>query len=343
MHTINKYIANNQEFTFIELKNEYISATFMDYGATVLNINTPDKDGNVENIVIAYDQLKSYIKNDMFLNATVGPLSGRTANGAFKIDDQVIQLDKNFMYEANLHGGRETIAFKFFDYSVSDQEDKVIFTYFKKEEASLFPGNQVFKIAYTLKENTLLMEFIASTDKDTYINLTNHNYYNLSGNLKTDIMNQELYINSSQNIELDDGFIPTKLVSSLNTHLDFKTQKPIKDNFFDGIYDLKENGIDNPLQLDEVSFDIPQVKMYDPISKRTMELYTTYPTVVCYTHNYSNESLLQNGIKHNKHMGICFETQYEPNGINIEGIANRILRKDQPYHEKTLLKFYTKE
>lgn len=346
MISINKYTARQREFTFIELKRDKISATFMDYGATILNINTEDAKGNSESVLLAYDNLSSYIENNMFLNATVGPFSGRIDKASFKIDDNTYKLDQNVKGTSmNLHGGKETIAFKFFNYKILEEKeyDKVTFTYRKKEELSHFPGNQTFKIIYTLKDDSLLIEFKASTDKDTLVNLTNHAYFNLSGNLKSDVMDHYLQINASKTCELNDEFSPIAIKDAIGTQLDFKDTKQIKDNFFDGIYDLPEKGIDNPMLLDEVSFDIPQVRLSDPVSKRVMEVYTTYPCVVVYTHNHPDFKDLLFGVEHKNHMGICFETQFEPNGINVEGLHDSILRKGQEYHQKTLLKFFLKE
>ena len=341
MHSINKYIANRREITFIELKNENISVTFMDMGATLISIFTKDKHGKSESILMAYKNLKDYIEGEMYLNATIGPFSGRIANASFTLNNKKIKLEKNFFKTENLHGGFETLAYKVFDYKV--EENKVIFTYRKKKECSKFPGNQTFKITYTLSDNDLLIEFEANTDEDTLVNLTNHAYFNLSGNLKSNIMDHTLQINSSKTLELNEKFAPVGVKETLPKQLDFKKEKHIKDNFYEGIYDLPEKGIDNPLLLDEVSFDIPQVILKDSKSGRKMEVYTTYPCVVVYTHNHPDKRPLLFGAKHEMHMGICFETQYEPNGINVEGLNKSILKKEDTYYEKTKLTFSIEE
>lgn len=345
MHSIKKYTARQRKFTFIELKNENISATFMDYGASILSIFTKDEQGNSESILMAYDNLKNYVGNDLYLNATIGPFSGRIDNAKFTLNNKEYKLDKNFMNISNLHGGKETLAFKFFDYKIEETAEysRVIFKYRKKTVQSKFPGKQTFKIIYTLYDDSLLIEFHAKTDEDTIVNLTNHAYFNLSGNLKTDVLNQQLQINSSKSLMLNEVFSPIGVQDSRGTHLDFRTMKPIKENFFDGIYDRPEKGIDNPLLLDTVSFDVPQVVLKDPKSKRFMKLYTTYPCVVVYTYNHPDNNKFLFGAENKKHMGICFETQFEPNGMNVEGLSNSILRKGENYYEKTLLTFGVEE
>ena len=346
MHLINKYTARQREFTFIELKREKISATFMDYGATILSIFTQDKEGVSESILLAYNNLHSYVENDMYVNATIGPFSGRIDNATFKIDDVEHRVDKNVKGQnINLHGGSETIAFKFFDYLVEECEDhdKLTFTYHKKDLASKFPGKQKYKIVYSLYDTELLIEFIAKTDEDTIVNLTNHAYFNLSGNLKRDILHHNVSINSSKTLELNEEAAPIGVKSSVGTFLDYRELQEVQSNFFDGIYDTSAKGIDHPFMLDDVGFEHKQVVLEDPISKRRMEVYTTYPCVVVYTHNYPDEKELLFGATHKQHMGICFEAQFEPNGMNVSGLNDSILRKDNKYYHKTLLKFSVKE
>ncbi len=343
MYYANKYQVNDQEITLIEVFQKNIKVTFMDYGASIISIVVPDKDGSNESVLMAYDSLDSYLNNAMYLNATIGPTSGRIKDGLFSLNDQTIQLDKN-ENNVNLHGGKETFAFQFFTYEVDDSKDftKVTFCYQKKQEQSSFPGNQEIKVIYTAKEGELLIEFQGTTDQDTLLNMTNHSYFNLSGNMKRNILDHHLYLNASYYAELDEEFVPSKLKSCKGTHLEFNGS-PIKNHFYDGIYQTKQKGIDDPLLLDDVGLDIKQVELFDPVSKRVMEVYTTYPCIVCYTHNYPDFKPLLYGRKHEKHLGICFETQFVPNGINMEKVHKAILKASDIYSHKTLLKFYVKE
>ncbi len=165
--------------------------------------------------------------------------------------------------------------------------------------------------------------------------MTNHSYFNLSGNLKTNILNHELRINSSEALLLDDNQVPYKVIDTTNTNLDYRKRKVIKEEPF--------KDIDDPLLLDEVSFDIPQVELVNPINKRKLEVFTTYPCIVCYSHNYPDFKELLFDAKHEKHMGICFEAQNPPNGINTDGMEDSILRKDETYYHKILYKFSVEE
>jgi len=341
MYSVNFQQLNNKKFTFIEVKQKNIEITFMDYGATIMSIIVPDNKGNMETVIMGYQNLESYLENDMYLNAIIGPTSGRIQNATFSINNKKYKLDKNFLGTENLHGGKECFAFKFFSYEIIDNpnETKIIFAIEKHAENSSYPGNQIIKIIYTIKEGELLIEFIGETDEDTLLNLTNHAYFNLSGNMKNDILNHKLFVNSSKHMELNTKFIPYKIDDSINTRFDYTKFKKIKNNFYDGIYNLKTKGIDEPFILDNVSFDCLQVKYKDEVSHRVLKIYTTYPVIVVYTHNYPNNSDLLFGVINKRHLGICFEAQLPPNGININGIDNGILRKNEKYYHKTLFKF----
>ncbi len=345
MYLTNTYKLNNNDFTFIEVTQKNIRITFMDYGATIMSIFVPDAAGNMETVVMAYDSLDSYIENDMYLNAIIGPTSGRIGNATFELNGKIYGLDKNFEGTENLHGGKECFAFKFFNFEVIDEKDqtKVIFTLEKREEESLYPGNQSIKIIYTISEGRLLIEFTGETDKDTILNITNHAYFNLSGNMKEDILNHKLYIDSSKHMELNESLVPIKIKDSANTRFDFRELKRIKHNFYEGIYELKTKGIDDPFVLGTNSFDHLQVKYKDEVSKRVLKVYTTYPVIVVYTHNYPNNLDLLFKVPNKRHMGICFETQLEPNGINIKNINDGILKKDKKYYHKTLYNFSIEE
>lgn len=345
MYSVNKHLLKTQEFTFIEVIQKDIKVTFMDYGATIMSIFVPDSNGLMETVVMAYDSLESYVNNDMYLNAIIGPTSGRIQNAQFRINEKIYNLDKNFQGTENLHGGNECFAFRFFDYKIVDDEDqtKIIFTLTNLEEGSRYPGNKIIQIVYTVKEGELLIEFNAKTDKDTLLNLTNHAYFNLSGNMKSDILNHKLFVDSFEHISLNEHLVPIKIRENINTILDYRQLKTIKDNFYDGIYELPTKGIDHPYLLHRKTFDHLQIILKDDTSKRVLKVYTTYPCIVIYTHNYPNELDLLYGAPNKRHLGICFEAQLVPNGVNMPEIDSGILRKDDKYYHKTLFKFSVEE
>lgn len=343
MYSVNKHKVGNQEIAFIDIMLPDLEVTLLNYGAMILNVFTKDKKGEMSSVVIAYENIESYLEDSNFFNATVAPFAGRISNAEFKLNDKIYKLDQNHLDTECLHSGDDTLSFTCFDYEVIQKENgvDVVFTTQKKERK--FPGNQDYKIIYKIYGSSIEMNYIVTTDQDTLVNITNHAYFNLSGNLSDTIMDHKVFINSSKALKLDDKFSPTGIYDSRGTHLDFKEMKKVKDNFFEGIYDLNEKGIDNPMMLDQVGLDVKQVEMVDEKTGRTLEVYTSYPCVVCYTHNHINKKRLAYGNEHVRHMGICFEMQYEPNGINVEGLSDSILRKGEEYNETILFKFGLKE
>lgn len=339
MYSIKQVDTKNGELTFINVELNDIKATFLDYGATIYDIETKDENGTFESVLLKHQKLEDYFENDIYLNATVGPLSGRTKNATFELNGETIHLDKNFKDTANLHSGSAALSYKVFDYAVIEHETytRIMYTY-TTDEASPFKGIQTYQITYVISGSSVEIEFKAITSEDTVINLTNHAYFNLSGNMKKQVLDQTLYVNASNKLSTDSFNVPFDTETIKDTYLDFTKPKTVKESFFDGIYDLKEFGIDNQLLLDSVGYLIKQVVLSEPDSKRTLEVYTTYPVVVLYTHNFVSKALLSNG-KHDQHMGICFEAQFESNGINIPKFNDSILRKGEEYLHKTLYKF----
>jgi len=343
MYSVRKESVKNKEFTLIEVSRKTIKMTFMDYGAAVLSIHVPDSFGKMETVLLAYEKLDSYIENSLCLNATIGPISGRISNAKFKINDIEYSLEKNFLGTTNLHGGSECFAYKIFDYKIIETSEKtqLIFTY-KKEEGYLgTPGNQDITITYDVYDSYYSVDFNATTDKDTLLNLTNHNYFNLSGNLRYSILGHILKVNSSKYFSLDDSFVPEKIRFSKDTAFDFTKETLISENLTKELKELKEKGIDHPFILEKTGIEYPQVIYKDPISRRRLDIYTSYPCIVIYTHNHIDDKKILFNTKHKEHMGICFETQYVPNGINMIDQDNSILKKKEVYSHKTIYKFST--
>lgn len=345
MYSINKVKVKDQEITLIDIIHDDIEVTLMDYGATILSIQTPDKKGEKELVVLAYDKLENYIENKIYLNAIVGPTAGRIGNATFIIDDAVYEIEKNFMDTENLHGGKETFSYKTFSYEIMSEESQtqVVFTYRKTDVTSYYPANVDVQIIYTVKEGSLIIEFIGETDYPTLLNLTNHAYFNLSGNIKSNILDHHIQVNTNKVMTLNEKFIPVGVETISREHLNFQDLKPLRDNWFDGIVDIPEKGIDNPYFFTDTGIDKLQATLYEPISGRQMDVYTTYPCIVVYTHNHPDTNDFLFGIKQEPNMGICFETQNPPNGINIDGLEDSVVRVEKPYYHKTIYKFSVKE
>ncbi|MBF8983245.1 galactose mutarotase [Lutibacter sp. B2] len=337
----NAFNIEERQVKRISIKNKKnMEVTLLNYGATIVAIWVPDKNGNMENIVLTHEHIEDYIKNPSYFGAIVGRTSGRIAAGKFVLDKKVYDLNKNYGVNQG-HGGFKGFSFQVWDYKILEKENNTIveFTYLSKDGEENYPGNLKVKVIYTLTENNeLWIEYEANTDKKTLCNLTNHSYFNVSGNYKRKVTEQYLKIKSNYFLELNRNQISTgKLIDVKNTPMDFKECKLIgKDIECNYEQLIMTNGYDHTWVLNGKK---NQIEMIDLLSGRKMIITTTYPSVVVYSYNFPNNEKLKYGNIGSKYDGICFETQYEPDGMNHENLTSAILDVGRKYYEKTEYKF----
>jgi len=331
------------EVSLITLKNSNgMTVKLLSYGAAIVEILVPDRDGNFENVVLAYEDYKDYVNNPPYFGAIVGRTSGRIGQGSFILDGKKYVLPTN-NGSNSIHGGIEGFSFKVWDYKVAEEKGMTTaeFRYMSKDMEEGYPGNLEARVLYTLTDdNELHIDYEALSDKNTLCNLTNHAYFNLSGNYKRKVTEQYLQLKSAKYLELDEGMVPTgKLVDVAGTPMDFREQKLIGRDIEDRYQQIMfAGGYDHPWLL---SADSEQAEMYDPVSGRKMIVTTTYPCMVIYTYNAAHKEKLAYGKLGTKWDGICFEAQYEPDGINHEGFHTSVLNAGKKYKEKTIFKFKT--
>ena len=254
------------------------------------------------NIVLGYDNLEEYIENPAYLGAIIGRTAGRIKNGILNIDGKEYNLSINNSTNT-LHGGKNSISHRF--WNIEKLNNKIICTIKSPNLENGYPGNIDIKIEYILSENELEIKYYADTDRKTYLNLTNHSYFNLSGDYTNTIYEDILLINSDYFLGINENSIPTNLISLDNSIFNFRVPKKIKD-FFSGDdeqKDLANNGIDHPYILNNKN----AVTIKNENTGIKISVETDNPAVVIYTANYLNE------IGFKKHSAICFETQEAPN------------------------------
>ncbi len=311
----------------------------LSYGAVLVELLAPDREGGLENIVLTYGDIEDYIKNKPYFGAIIGRTSGRIGGAAFELDGEKFQLSQNAGVN-NLHGGPGGFTFKIWDYTIEEEADRswVEFSYFSRDMEEGYPGNLTVKVRYILTdENEIIIEYHAETDRDTLCNLTNHSYFNLSGNYKRKVSQQQLKLKSEYYLETDSELIPTgKLLEVKGTPMDFTEGKLVgRDIDADFLPLIYGKGYDCPWMLSGSS---EQVELYDEKSGRKMTVSTTYPCVVIYTYNFADNEKLKYGMLGSKCDGICFETQYEPDGINHQGMHAAVLKAGSSYNERTIFK-----
>lgn len=337
---INVMRMEERDIALITLNNRNnVQLKLMSYGASVVELIAPDREGNLENIVLAYENLEDYIGNIPHFGVTVGRTSGRIGGGSFMLEGEKYELCRN---DGNnhLHGGSAGFSCRIWDYSISedDYSSRVEFTYLSRDMEEGYPGNLEVKVIYTLTDdNEVIIEYLGLSDRDTLCNLTNHSYFNLSGNYKRKVTEQLLKIKSDSFLETGADMVPTgRLLEVINTPMDFNVQKLIGRDIESDYEAIKQaGGYDHPWLLSERE---AQVELYDDYSGRKMIITTTYPCVVVYTYNFANNERLKYGITGSKYDGVCFETQYEPDGINHENINPSILKAGSSYTERTVIR-----
>ena len=284
------------------LENNFLKIEILNLGACIKKIELKDKNNIPRNIVLGYDNLEEYIENPAYLGGIIGRTAGRIKNGILNIDGKEYNLSINNSTNT-LHGGKNSISHRF--WNIEKLNNKIICTIKSPNLENGYPGNIDIKIEYILSENELEIKYYADTDRETYLNLTNHSYFNLSGDYTNTIYEDILLINSDYFLGINENSIPTNLIYLDDSIFNFRVPKKIKD-FFSGDdeqKDLANNGIDHPYILNNKNAVI--IKNENTGIKISVE--TDNPAVVIYTANYLNE------IGFKKHSAICFETQEAPN------------------------------
>ena len=320
-----------------------VKAKILTYGAILAELRVPDKSGKMGDVVLGFDNLAQYVKNPPYFGATVGRVANRIAKGRFALDGKTYKLAVN-NGPNSLHGG-----VKGFDKRVWKATPEpaangaaVRFTYLSKDGEEGYPGNLSVHVVYTLlNDNALMIDYAATTDKATPVNLTNHSYFNLAGT--GDVMDYELMLNADRYTPSDDTLIPTGAIKPVKgTPLDFTKSHKIGDNILDLGGD--PNGYDHNYVLNASARNgAPAAVVYDPSSGRVLKMYTTEPGVQFYTANFLDGTLTgKGGATYDIHTAFCLEAQHYPDSINHPQFPSVVLRPGQTYHQRTIYAFYTK-
>jgi aldose 1-epimerase len=321
--------------------------TVTNYGGIIVSLKTEDKNGTFEDVVLGFDSLSSYVKSNPFFGCIVGRYGNRIAKGKFKLDDQTYNLAVN-NGENHLHGG-----LKGFDKAVWGADNYVTpegavlkLTYTSKDLEEGYPGNLKTEVVYTLtNDNELKIDYQATTDKKTVVNLTNHTYFNLSGNTKTDILGHTLTLAASKFLPVDKGLIPTGEFKDVKgTPFDFTTPHVIGERIDANDEQLKHaGGYDHCWVFDGNNNTQAVATVHDTVSGRFMEMYTTEPGVQFYTGNFLNGTLTgKYGTVYAKRYGLCLETQHFPDSPNQPSFPTTVLNPGEVYKSHTVYKFSVK-
>lgn len=316
------------------------------YGAIITSLETPDKDGKLDDIVLGYDNLQGYIHNNPYFGAVVGRYGNRIAEAKFSIDDSVYTLAANDG-KNHLHGGIKGFDKVVWDASEINDENgvglKLTYTSVDGEEG--YPGNLDVSVFYTLNnDDELEVQYHAKTDKKTVVNLTQHTYFNLTG-MKEDILNHEVMINASRITPVDSTLIPTgEFMPVENTPFDFTTAKAVgKDINADHEQIKLGKGYDHNWVLNESEDKMTHAAtLSEPTSGRIVEVYTTEPGIQFYTGNFLDGRITgKESVEYSHRYGLCLETQHYPDSPNQPDFPSTVLNPNEEYLTVTKFKFTT--
>jgi aldose 1-epimerase len=321
------------------------SAKILTYGGTLAGLWVPDGKENIGDVVLGFDDLKGYLSDHPHFGGIIGRYANRIAKGKFSIGRQEYALTTN-NGPNTLHGG--TVSY---DHRVwkgepvsGVKEAAVRLTYVSPDGEEHFPGTLTVTVIYTLSEdNALKIEYTATTDKPTTVNLTNHSYFNLSGG--GSVLGYTLTLNARRYTPADSTLIPTgELAPVKGTAYDFTKPMTIGSRIAE-LERMKEaGGYDINYAVDgEIGQPRLAAKVADPVSGREMEVWTTAPGLQLYTANWLDGSIKgKGGVAYKRFGAVCLETQNYPDAVNHANFPNAILRPGEVYHTETTYKFSVK-
>lgn len=318
------------------------------YGGRITALKTPDKNGSFKNVVLGFDNLAQYEKDNPFFGALIGRYGNRIAGGKFSLNDKTYQLAKN-NGENNLHGGVKGFDRKVWEAKTKESPTSVslLLTYVSPDGEEGFPGTLTTNVTYTLNDdNSLEVRYEATTDKSTIVNLTQHAYFNLSGDFSNTILDHELELLADHYLPVDKGLIPTgKLEAVEGSPFDFRKAKVIgQDITKENIQLQLGGGFDHCWVLNDQESGYRRVAAaYHPGSGRYLEVFTDEPGIQFYSGNFLDGTLpAPNGGTYAKRSGLCLETQHYPDSPNQNKFPSVTLEPGEKYSSKTTFKLSTK-
>jgi aldose 1-epimerase len=331
------------------LSDGTVEAQIISYGGILVSVKAPDRNGNSADVVLGFDDLDGYVSNSnsakggAFFGALVGRYANRIALGTFKLDGKKYSLPINNAPNS-LHGGPH--GFNNVVWKAKQIADGVELTYLSKDGEAGYPGNLTATVRYTLEKGELKIEYSATTDKDTVVNLTNHSYFNLAGQGKGDILKHQLTLQASRFTPVDAGLIPTgELKPVAGTPFDFTKATAIGERIDADDEQIKlGHGYDHNWVLDATGGKLAlAADVFDPASGRVLQALTTEPGIQFYTSNFLDGSVKgKGGVSYGKHAALCLETQHFPDSPNHPDFPTTELKPKQKYHTVTVFKFSTR-
>jgi len=323
------------------LRNENdVTVKLITFGATMTSLITPDREGNLSDIVLGYDDIAGYESDPIFSGCIVGRFANRISNASFELEGKQYELAKNFSGGHHLHGGEVGFNARVWDAKVIKQENGtgVAFTLISPDGDEGYPGRLAVRVKYLLNNNNdLTIDYWATTDKTTHLNLTQHSYYNLAGHDSGNVHNHFVRLYCEHYLPVDEDGVPTGEIKSVEgTPFDFRQGARIGRQVAEGRYDhnyvLSLQRPEKPMLLARVS---------EGTSGRGMSVRTDQPGVQFYTSIHMEETPGKNDAVYNTNQALCLETQHFPDAPNKPNFPSTVLKAGEEFRSRTVHHFYT--
>jgi aldose 1-epimerase len=338
-----------EQIDLYSLKNKKgMEVSITNFGATVVTLKVPDRGGKATDIVLGYDTLDGYEKGTSYFGATVGRYGNRIAGGKFSLDGKTYTLPKN-NGENTLHGG--IVGFNKRVWKAREIDSKegeaLEMSYLSADGEEGFPGSLSAKVVFTLPtdRNELKIDYTATTDKDTVLNLTNHSYFNLAGEGNGDILDHVLTLHAKEFTPVDKGLIPTgELRNVAGTPMDFNSATAIGKRINESYEQLVfGKGYDHNWVLTRAGSGLViAAEAYDPKSGRKLEVLTTEPGLQFYSGNFLDGAKGKGNKPYPQRAAFCLETQHFPDSPNHPNFPSTVLKPNQVFHSQTVFRFSAK-
>lgn len=341
-------VVNGDSTDLFVLKNANgMEVTVTNYGGRIASVMVPDKNGKMLDVVLGFDNVDDYVNIDNNFGATIGRYGNRLAHGKITVEGVEYQLPLN-NFGHTLHGGPEGFDKKVFK-AVQPDSQTVVLTYLSPDGEAGFPGNLNVKVTMILTDdNAIDLQYEAETDKETVVNLTNHSYFNLSGDGNNTVLNDFLMINGDAYTPVDDTFMTTGSIDKVEgTPMDFRTPTLIGERIdqYDFVQLKNGDGYDHNWVLN-TNCDITQVAatVYSPATGIQLDVYTTEPGLQIYSGNFLDGTVTgKNGAVYGKRNAICLETQKYPDSPNKPDWPQPYLKPGEKYTSRCIYKFSVKQ
>jgi aldose 1-epimerase len=329
-------VADDRAVSLFTLTNERgFEVSITNYGGAVVSLQAPDRKGTYGDVVLGFDKLADYVRNQLYFGGLIGRYANRIARGRFSLDGVEYQLSQNDGPN-HLHGGVRGFNKRVWEVidPLADAGRTLTLQYLSRDGEEGYPGNLRARVTYTLAANELRIDYEAMADRDTVVNLTNHSYFNLAG--RGDILNHELTLHADAFTPVTEDLIPTGEIRAVaSTPWDFTQGKAVgKDLAAAGGYDhnFVLNDYDGSLRT--------AVRLYERVSGRVLEILTTQPGVQFYSGNFLDGTLTgKRGMVYNKYAALCLEPQHFPDSPNHPNFPSTVLRPGELYRQGSVYRF----